>query len=83
MPLVWIGLALLIARWLEWAPVADWAWGWFLVPFAAAFVWFESLERLLGRDRRRVDDIEADKRRRRRLEESFGKQPGASRDARR
>lgn len=81
MPLVWIGLALVIARWLEWGPVATWSWGWVLAPLVVAFFWFEGFEKLFGRDRRRVDDIEADKRRRRRLEETFGKRPEAPRDA--
>lgn len=57
MPFVWIGVLLILLKWLGVGPVADWSWWWILAPLAAAFAWFELLEPLLGFDRRRqVDD---------------------------
>ena len=55
MPLLWIAVALALAKWLDIGPVATWPWWVVLAPAAAAVVWFEWLEQVFGRDRRRLD----------------------------
>ena len=46
--LVWLGVVMMLAKWLEIGPVAQLDWWWVLLPFVLAFVWFEFLEKLLG-----------------------------------
>ncbi len=70
MPFVWAGLLLIVLKWFEFGPVADWSWWAILAPLAIAFAWFELLEPLLGFDKRRVDDDFA-KMRRLRIERQF------------
>lgn len=71
MLLVWTGMLLAVMRWLEIGPVADWSWWLVLSPFALAFVWFELLEKPLGRDRRRIEASMAEERRRERVDSQF------------
>ncbi len=71
MYLVWLGLVLVALRWLEIGPVAGWSWWWVLSPLAVALVWFEFLEQPLGRDRRQVETVEFEERRRKRVDEQF------------
>ena len=35
-----LGLVLLIAKWQEWGPVAQWSWWLVLLPFALAVAWW-------------------------------------------
>ncbi len=76
MPLLWIGLLLVLLKWLEVGPVAQLSWWWILAPLAAAAVWFEWLERLFGFDRRQVDAVEWEKRRKDRVARQFKREPG-------
>jgi small Trp-rich protein len=55
MPLVWIGLALVIAKWMEFGPMANLSWWWILSPLVAAILWFEALQPMLGMDRKKDD----------------------------
>lgn len=71
MYLVWIGLLAIILKWLELGPLATLSWWWVLAPLGLAFIWFEGLEKVFGRDRRKVDHIEWEKRRKERVREQF------------
>jgi small Trp-rich protein len=71
MPLIWIGVALVLLKWLEIGPFADLSWWWVLAPLALATLWFEGLERLFGRDRRQVDSVEWERKRKERVAQQF------------
>ena len=71
MPMLWIGAALVLLRWLEIGPFATLSWWWVLAPLAAAALWFEGVEKLFGRDRRQVDSIEWERRRKERVARQF------------
>lgn len=71
MYLLWIGVVLVLLRYLELGPVADVSWWWILTPLAAAFLWFEVFERMFGRDRRQVESIEWENRRKERVAQQF------------
>lgn len=75
--LVWMGVVLLLLKWFEVGPVAEWSWWWVIAPFLASFVWFEFLEKLFGRDKRQLEMIEYQKRAQERISDTF-KQPGRS-----
>ena len=74
MYLVWIGVIVIGLKALEVGPLAELSWWWVLTPLALAFVWFEWVEKLFGRDRRNVDHIEWERRRKERVADQF---PGA------
>ncbi len=76
MYLVWIGAVLIALKALEIGPFAQWGWYWIVLPLALAFVWFEVLERTFGRDRRKVEHVEWEARRRERVREQFAPPPG-------
>lgn len=80
MYLTLIGVLLLLMKWLEFGPVAQWSWWWVLSPFLAAFLWFEFGERLFGRDKQRIDHIEYENRRKERVAQQFA--PPAGRKSR-
>lgn len=71
MPLLWIGVVLVLLRYLELGPLAEVSWWWILAPLAAAALWFEVLEKLFGRDRRQVESIEWENRRKERVAQQF------------
>lgn len=71
MVLLWIGVALVLLRWLEIGPFADLSWWWPIGVLAVAVAWFEGLERLFGRDRRQVEMLETERRRKERVAEMF------------
>lgn len=75
MPLVWIGLLLVLLKWLEVDPFAALSWWWVLSPLAGAVLWFEWLERVFGFDRRQVDGVEWEKRRKTRVAAQFERPP--------
>ncbi len=79
MILVWAGVALILLKTLEVGPLADLSWWWVLAPLAAALVWFEWLEKLFGRDRRKVEHLEWEQRRKERVAAQFPGQPGTGR----
>ena len=70
MPLVWIGLAMLIAKWMEFGPMANMSWWWVGAPFAAAMLWFEALQPMLGHDRQK-DDGKAEAQKKARIAQAF------------
>ena len=70
--LVWIGVAMLLAKWLGVGFVAELDWLWVLVPFAGAFIWFEFLEDLLGRGSREQGIVDEQVRAAERRAQSFG-----------
>ena len=81
MALVWIGVLLVLMRWFELGPIAELSWWWVLAPLGLAIVWFEALERLFGQDRRQVEQVEYERRRKERVATQFAP-PGAKKKAR-
>ena len=65
-----VGLSVL--RFLEIGVFADLSWWWIGALFAAAFIWFEYIEKMLGRDKRRAHD-ESEKARLKRVASTFRK----------
>lgn len=41
MYLLGLGLILLLLKWQEIGPVADWSWWWVAAPFLAAVIWWQ------------------------------------------
>ncbi len=79
MILVWTGVILVVLKFLDVGPLIEVSWWWILAPLAVAFVWFEWIEKLVGMDRRNVEHIEWEKRRKERVSEQFPVAPGAPR----
>ncbi len=75
MYLVWLGAILVLLKLLDFGPLIEVSWWWILTPLAAAFVWFEWLEKLFGRDRRKVEHLEWERRRKERVAAEF-QRPG-------
>lgn len=71
MPMVWLGTALVLMKWLEVGPAATLSWWWILAPLGVAFLWFEGLERVFGRDRRQVEMAEFEKNQKERVAQAF------------
>jgi small Trp-rich protein len=55
MPLIIIIVVLSLLRLLEIGPFAKLSWWWIVALFAAAFIWFEFLEKMFGLDKRKSD----------------------------
>jgi small Trp-rich protein len=68
---VWVGLILVLLKAAGIGPFAQWEWWWIFAPLGAAIVWFEGLEKLFGRDRRKIEHDEMEQRRKERLAETF------------
>jgi small Trp-rich protein len=71
--LLWIGVGLVLLRWFEVGPFAALSWWWVLAPLVGAAVWFEGVEKLFGRDKRQVDAVEWERRRKERVAEAFNR----------
>ncbi len=71
MYLLWIGVVLVLLKYLELGPIAGLSWWWVLAPLALAFLWFEVFERIFGRDRRQVESVEWENRRKERVAQQF------------
>ncbi len=71
MYLVWLGVILIGLKALEVGPMAEISWWWVLAPLAVAFVWFEWVEKWFGRDRRNVEHIEWERKRKERVAAQF------------
>jgi small Trp-rich protein len=69
--LLWLGVVFLALKGFGVEPVAQWSWWWVLAPLAGAFVWFEGLEKLFGRDKRQADHAEWEARKKKRVEDQF------------
>jgi small Trp-rich protein len=72
MPLILLILALIGLRWFEVWKFAQMSWWWVIGAMIVAFIWFEYIERLIGKDRRR-EDLTMEKQRKERMEKVFGK----------
>lgn len=72
MLLIVLIVGLTVLRYFEIGLFADLSWWWIATLFAAAFIWFEYIEKLLGRDKRRAHD-ESDQARRKRVASTFKK----------
>ena len=72
MPLIILIAALVVLRFFEVWRFAQLSWWWIVALAVLAFVWFEFIERMLGLDKKKAhrDD---EKRRKERVEKSFGK----------
>jgi small Trp-rich protein len=71
MPFVWIGLILVLCKWLEFGPVATWSWWWVCAPLFIAFAWFEIFERVFGFDRRKAEHADFERIRKERIAKTF------------
>ena len=71
--LVWVGVILLVVKAVGWGPFEQLSWVWVLLPFGLAIAWFEWGERLFGRDRRKAEHIEWEKRRQDRVKAQWQK----------
>lgn len=74
--LMWIGMVLLALKAAAIGPVADWSWWWAAAPLLGAIAWFEGLERLFGRDRRKLEHDEFQRLRQARAREAFEQTAG-------
>ncbi len=74
--LVWIGALAVALKYFEVGPFAAISWLWILAPLGLAFAWFEVLEPMVGRDKRRdTGKVEAE--RKARVIAGFNKDPKA------
>jgi len=63
--LLWLGVALIVLKLLEFIVFAELSWWWIALVFALAMIWFEVFERRLGLDKKKAfDEIDAHKKRR-------------------
>jgi small Trp-rich protein len=65
-------VALSILRYFEVGPFANLSWWWIAGLFAIAFIWFEFIERMLGRDKRKSHES-LEKARQDRVKKAFKK----------
>ncbi|WP_334190988.1 TIGR04438 family Trp-rich protein [Noviherbaspirillum sp.] len=72
MPLIIIIVALTALRYFEVGPFAELSWWWIGGLFAAAFIWFEFLEKMFGFDKRQADE-QLEKARKERVKKTFQK----------
>lgn len=70
MPLIILILLLSALRYFEVGPFAELSWWWIVGLFAAAFIWFEFIERMLGLDKRK-EHKQAEKARRERVKRTL------------
>jgi small Trp-rich protein len=54
--LVYVGVALLLSKLLDFGPLAGLSWWWVLLPFLLAWIWWEVFERSLGLDKKKAFD---------------------------
>jgi small Trp-rich protein len=65
MYLVVLGVLLIVMKWAEFGPVAEWSWWLVLLPFAGAVVWWAWADSSGYTKRREIDKLEEKKRERR------------------
>lgn len=75
-----LGLVLLVAKWLEYGPVATWSWWWVLLPFGLAAAWWSwadysgySKRKAMERENKRRDERRA--RTKQALDATYNKRP--------
>jgi len=54
--LLWVGLVLLLLKLADVGPIGPLSWWWIVLPFVAALIWFELVERRLGLDKKKAFD---------------------------
>lgn len=54
--LLLVGLLLLVSKLLDFGPLGSLSWWWVVLPFVAAFIWWEFFERRLGLDKKKAFD---------------------------
>jgi small Trp-rich protein len=64
MYLLFLGIALMLLKYLEFGPVAEWSWLWVLSPFAAAVVWWVWADTTGYTKRRAMDRMDEKKKER-------------------
>lgn len=52
-----IGIVLLLMKYFEVAPVAEWSWLIVSAPFVIAIVWWEAIVPLFGLDKKKASDV--------------------------
>ena len=63
--LLYVGLVLLLSKLLDFGPLAGLSWWWVLLPFVAAWLWWELVEARLGLDKKKAfDELEQAKKER-------------------
>jgi small Trp-rich protein len=72
MPLIIIIVALSLLRYLEIGPFASLSWWWIAGLVAAAFIWFEFVEKMLGLDKRKAHE-QMEEARKERVKKAFEK----------
>lgn len=72
MPIIIAIVSLSILRYFEIGPFAGLSWWWIAGLFALAFVWFEFIERMLGLDKRKANNLQ-EKARQERVKKAFKK----------
>ncbi|MGB2817064.1 MAG: TIGR04438 family Trp-rich protein [Burkholderiaceae bacterium] len=68
--LIWLGVAMIVLKLLDVSVFATMSWWWITVPFVAAFLWFELVERRLGLDKKKAFN-EIDNYKKRRIERAL------------
>ncbi|MCX7212211.1 MAG: TIGR04438 family Trp-rich protein [Burkholderiales bacterium] len=76
MYLVWIGAIAVIVKLSGFGALATMSWWWVLLPLGLAIIWFEWLERLFGRDRRKAEAAAWADHRKERIASQFRKGQG-------
>lgn len=72
MPFIILIAALVPLRYFEVWKFADMSWWWVIGAMAAAFIWFEFIEKMLGLDKRKAHDVD-EARRKARVSSTFEK----------
>jgi small Trp-rich protein len=72
MPLIITIVALSLLKYFEIGPFADLSWWWIAALFAAAFVWFEFVEKIFGLDKRKAHE-QLEQARQERVKKTFEK----------
>jgi small Trp-rich protein len=72
MPLIIVIVALTLLKYFEVGPVVNLSWWWIVGLVAAAFVWFEFIEKMLGLDKRKAHE-QLEKARQERVKKTFEK----------
>lgn len=72
MPLIIVIVALSLLKYLEFGPFADISWWWIVGLIAAAFIWFEFIEKMLGLDKRKAHE-QLEEARKERVKKAFEK----------
>ena len=70
MPIILVIIALVALKYFEIWKFADLSWWWICAVMAAAFVWFEIIEPILGLDKKKAHN-EDERRRKERVKKSF------------